>query len=293
MDGTGADVESYILHGGNTFVPFVQPVAKNAVASAKLATNVDADKAYELCAAFYGTSLSLYLCHTTEHRGMTGTLAWYSYQGRNRAGEDLDYEAQARFDAVVGFEEPASQPSSNVPTPQYMIMGVKALTLFYSESGLANITEAAMVGTVKEAILTSEIESLFGGEFFRTLDTDWSTVSVSEGTKVEGELKKPVEKLESSEITPSLERVITKPRSLEEKKAGGKRLISNAAASTRHEREEGFNGLEGLPYRFRCLPSDLGESLFNGFSIGGERAKVKEAIHGSMNPSPVQAPSQA
>ncbi|CUA70601.1 hypothetical protein RSOLAG22IIIB_09022 [Rhizoctonia solani] len=63
---------------------------------------------------------------------------------------------------------------------------------------------------------------------------------------------------------------------LEEKKAGRKGLISNAAASTKHEREEAFDGLKGFPYRFRCLPSDSDESPFNGLSIAEERAEVKE-----------------
>ncbi|CAE6476049.1 unnamed protein product [Rhizoctonia solani] len=145
-----------------------------------------------------------------------------------------------------------------------------------------------MVEPVKDASLTGKIESLFSRDIFRTLDTDSSVVSASEGTKVEGKPKKPVEKLQSSEITPRLEPVITNPMSLEEKKAGRKRLISNAAASTKYEREEGFNGLEGFPYRFRCLASGLSESPFDGFSVAEEWAKVKEAIDGSMNPNPVQ-----
>ncbi|CUA76105.1 hypothetical protein RSOLAG22IIIB_06097 [Rhizoctonia solani] len=122
MDGTGvglADVESVILYDGNTRVRFVQTVVKNSIGSAKIATNVDADKVCVLVTAFYG----------------------------------------------------------------------------------ASIPEG----------------------FFKTLDTDSSAVSASEGTKVEGEPKKPVEKLQSSEITPSLEPMITKPMFLEEKKADCKR----------------------------------------------------------------------
>ncbi|CUA76115.1 hypothetical protein RSOLAG22IIIB_06109 [Rhizoctonia solani] len=265
MDATSdgvTDVERVISHSGNTRVPFAQTVANHAVGSAKLATNTEADEACVLGTAFYGASLSrqfrtkpvagsgygrlgsLPVSYYRAQGNDGGTLAWYSYQGRNRAGEDLDYEAQARFDAVVGFEEPASQPasqpSSNVPTPQYMI-----------------------------------------------------AVSASEGTKVEDEPKKPVEKLESSEITPSLEPGITRPTSPEEKKAGHKRLIYNAATSTKQEREEAINGLEEFPYRFRCLPSGLGESPFHGFSTAEERAKAKEAIDGEMNPRPVQTPKKS
>ncbi|CUA74374.1 hypothetical protein RSOLAG22IIIB_11166 [Rhizoctonia solani] len=170
---------------------------------------------------------------------------------------------------------------------------VVKLTILHSESGSASIIEAEVVGTVKDTSSTGKIESVFSGHFLGALDTDSNTVSASEGTKVEGELKKPVEKLQSSEITPSLEPVITKPTSLEEKKAGRERLISNAAASTKHEREEGFNGVEGFPYRFRCLPSGLGESPSNGFSIAGKRAKIKEAIHGSVNPTLMQTPKKS
>ncbi|CUA70600.1 hypothetical protein RSOLAG22IIIB_09021 [Rhizoctonia solani] len=61
MDGTGvglADVESVMLHGGNTHVPFVRTVAENTVGSAKLATDVNADEACVLVTAIYGASLS-------------------------------------------------------------------------------------------------------------------------------------------------------------------------------------------------------------------------------------------
>ncbi|CAE6502024.1 unnamed protein product [Rhizoctonia solani] len=136
-----------------------------------------------------------------------------------------------------------------------------------------------MVETVKDSSLTGKIESLLAESFFRTLDTV--------------PLKKPVGKLESSEITPSLEPVMTKPTSLEAKKAGRKGLISNTATSTKYERKEEFHGLEGFPYRFRCLPSGLGESPFNGFSIAEKRAKVKEAIDGSTNPSHMQTPKKS
>ncbi|KAG9082693.1 lumenal Hsp70 protein, partial [Ceratobasidium sp. 392] len=53
-----ADVQSVILYGGNTRAPFLQTVLKSAVGSAKIATNVNADEAAVLEAAFYGASLS-------------------------------------------------------------------------------------------------------------------------------------------------------------------------------------------------------------------------------------------
>jgi hypothetical protein len=65
---------------------------------------------------------------------------------------------------------PAGQPGANVPTLQYTISGVEAaynnltergatdaavkITVLYSESGLASITEAAVVGTVKDDSFT-------------------------------------------------------------------------------------------------------------------------------------------
>ncbi|CUA76117.1 hypothetical protein RSOLAG22IIIB_06112 [Rhizoctonia solani] len=126
---------------------------------------------------------------------------------------------------------------------------------------------------------TGKIESLFSGEFSSILDTDSSSVSVSEGTKVEDEPKKPVEKVESSEITLSIEPVIVKPVSLDEKMAARKRLIPNAVGSTKHEREEASSNLKEFIYRHPCLPSDLDGSPCNGFLTAEERAEIEEAVH--------------
>ncbi|CUA77646.1 hypothetical protein RSOLAG22IIIB_06698 [Rhizoctonia solani] len=275
--------------------------------SAKLANNVDADEACVLSTAFYGASPSrqfraepvqgsgyrcshnlpgLYWREQVRGREPSQDQNYTSpYQVRNRDRKDLDSEAPATFRCrhwIQGCE---------FPTLQYKIMGAKA--------AYHNLTErGAIDAAVKLTVLCSESDwraslRLQPSRMLLTLDTDSSTISASEGTKRESELKKPAEKLPSSEMTPSLEPVITKPRSLEEKKAGRERLVSSAAASTKHEREEAFNALKGFPYRFRCLPSGLGESLFNGFSIAGKRAKVKAAIHGSMNPSPMQMPKKS
>ncbi|CUA76104.1 hypothetical protein RSOLAG22IIIB_06094 [Rhizoctonia solani] len=127
--------------------------------------------------------------------------------------------------------------------------------------------------------LTGKTESLFSGEFSRALNTDSSAVSVSEGTKVEGDPKKRFEKLQSSEITPSLESLIVKPVSLGEKLAARKRLIPNAVGSTKHEGEEASSNLKGLIYRHLCLPSDSDWSPFNGLSTAEERAEIEEAVH--------------
>ncbi|CUA71575.1 Hypoxia up-regulated protein 1 [Rhizoctonia solani] len=221
MDGTVvlADVESAMLHGGNTRVPFVQAVVKNAVGSAKLATNVNADEACVLDTAFYGAPLcrQLRTRSITVQDGNRRTIKTIPLPIRPPTGirKTSTLKHKQHFDVVIGFKD---QPSANFPTLQYTTVGAK--TAYH------NLTErGATDGAVKLTVLysESEIESLFGGEFFRTLDTDSSTVSASEGTKVEGELKKPVEKLQSSEITPSLEPVITKPMFLEEKKADCKR----------------------------------------------------------------------
>ncbi|CUA72618.1 hypothetical protein RSOLAG22IIIB_10186 [Rhizoctonia solani] len=310
MNGTGsgvADVESVMPNDGNTRVRFVQPVVKNTVESATSATNVNSDEACVLGTATKSFKAQhpvfhvvyVYLCETVKNKSKDGnpriieTVA-VPIRSTTRLRMALTLKHKQDYDVVVGFKEPTGRPRTDVPTLQYTIMGVQAtyhnltergatdaavrLNLLYSKGGLAGITEAVVVVTVKDVGLTGKIDRLFGGEFFRTLDTDSSTVSASEGTKVEGELKKPVEKLGSSEITPILEPAIIKPTSPGEKKAGRKRLIFNAAASTKHEREEGFNDLEGFLYRFRCLLSGLGESPFDGFSIAEERGQGSERL---------------
>ncbi|CAE6350524.1 unnamed protein product [Rhizoctonia solani] len=281
IDGTDvglADIESVILHGGNTRVPFVQTVLKSTVGSAKIATNVNADEACVLGTAFYGASLSrqfrtkpikvqdavvreIFLSYTAENKGKDGnprTITNVVFPVRSATGvkKTLTLKRKQDFEVVVGFKEiePAGQPGANVPTLQYTISGVEAaynnltergatdaavkLTVLYSESGLASITEAAVV----------------------------------------------VEKLESIPITVTVEPVTLKPMSLDEKKAARKRLIAlNAAASAKREREEAFNNLEGFLYRLRRLLSDdSDESPFNGFSTSEERSKIEEAVDAAM-----------
>ncbi|KAF8749292.1 heat shock protein 70 family [Rhizoctonia solani] len=327
LDGTDvglADVESVILHGGNTRVPFVQTVLKSTVGSAKIATNVNADEACVLGTAFYGASLSrqfrtkpikvqdavvreVFLSYTAENKGKDGnprTITNVVFPVRSATGvkKTLTLKRKQDFDVVVGFKEiePAGQPGANVPTLRYTISGVEAaynnltergatdaavkLTLLYSESGLASITEAAVVGTVKDDSFTGKLKNLFGGSSSTTTGTETSTASVSEETKVEDEPKAPVEKLESIPVTATIEPVTIKPLSLDEKKAARKRLIAlNAAASTKREREEAYNNLEGFLYRLRRLLSDdSDESPFNGFSTPEERAKIEEAVDAAM-----------
>ncbi|CUA76600.1 Heat shock protein 88 [Rhizoctonia solani] len=302
MNGTGAglaDVESPIIHGGNTHVQFVPTVVKNAIGSAKLATNVDPDKAYKLWAAFHGASLSrqfgtkpvkvqdavvrvVYLCHTTENRVGTGTLASSNCSAPIGAATGLGKTSTVKHkqDLTPSSDSrsmPISQPSSNVSTPQYTILSVKAV---YNKLPSAERPMPPCI--LLYSTPRGKIESLFSGDFFRDLDTDSSSVSPSEETKVEGELKKPVEKLPSSEITPSLEPVITKPVSLEEEKAGRKRLIPNASASTKCECERRFNGLEGSLDHLRCLLSHSEQSPFDGFSTGKDRAKNEEVVSAGM-----------
>ncbi|KAJ1302977.1 hypothetical protein OPQ81_003269 [Rhizoctonia solani] len=310
IDGTGvalADVESVILHGGTTRVPFVQTVLKSTVGSAKLATNVNADEACVLGTAFYGASLSrqfrtkpvkvqdavvreVYLSYTAENKGKDGNP------------RTINTLRKQDFEVVVAFKEiePAGQPGANVPTLQYTISGVEAaynnltergatdaavkITLLYSESGLASITEAAVVGTVKDDSLTGKLKNLFGGGSSSDTATESSTASASEETKVEDVPKEPVEKLESIPVTVTVEPVTVKPMSLEEKKTARKRLLDlNAAAASKREREEAFNNLEGFLYRLRRLLSDdSDESPFNGFSTPEERAKIEEAVDAAM-----------
>ncbi|KAH7339157.1 actin-like ATPase domain-containing protein [Rhizoctonia solani] len=326
IDGTGvglADLESVILHGGNTRVPFVQTVLKSSVGSAKIATNVNADEACVLGTAFYGASLSrqfrtkpvkvqdavvreVYLSYTAENKGKDGnprTINTMVFPVRSATGikKTLTLKRKQDFEVVVGFKEiePAGQPGANVPTLQYTITGVETalqnltergstdaavkLTLLYSESGLATITEAAVVGTVRDDSFTGKIKNLFAGGS-STTTTESSTASASEETKVEEEPKEPVERLESISLAVTVEPMTVKPMSLDEKKTARKRLLAlNVAASAKREREEAFNNLEGFLYRLRRLLSDdSDESPFVGFSTPEERTKIEEAVDAAM-----------
>ncbi|CAE6438721.1 unnamed protein product [Rhizoctonia solani] len=245
------DVERVISHSGNTRVPFAQTVGNHAVGSAKLANNVDADEVCVLGTAFYGASL----CHQFRTKPI-------KVQDTAVCIVDLCYTAEHKG------KDGNHRTIKTIPLPIRSTTGNRKTPTLKHKQHLSYDSRTSLVQIFPRYDIRPR-------ESFRSLDTDLSSVSASEGTKVEGELRRPAEKLQSSEITPSLEPVIARPTSLEEKRAGHKRLISNATVFTKHEREESFNGLERFAHRFRCLPSDLGESLFNRFSTVGEWAKVK------------------
>ncbi|CUA77651.1 RNA-directed DNA polymerase from mobile element jockey [Rhizoctonia solani] len=154
--------ESRILQGGNTHVPLVQTVAKNAVGSAKLANNVDADEACVLSTAFYGASLSRqfraepvqgsgYRCSHNlpglywreQVRGREPSQDPSPYQVRNRDRKDLDSEAPATFRCRHWIQ------GCDFPMLQYTIMGVKAAYHNLPERG-------AIDAAVKFTLLYSE-----------------------------------------------------------------------------------------------------------------------------------------
>ncbi|CAE6362348.1 unnamed protein product [Rhizoctonia solani] len=259
----------------NTRVSFTQTFVTNVAGSAKLPTDANTDEA----------------CGDDGNTRAIKAVA-LSIRSATEPSITLTVKHKQDFNVVVGLKD---QPSANFPTLQYTTIGAKTahnnltergatdaavkLTFPCSDSGLASITEAAVVGTMNDHSLTGKTESLFSGEFYRALNTDSSTVSVSEGTKVEGDPKKRFEKLQSSEITPSLESLIVKPVSLDEKMAARKRPIPNAVGSTKQESEEASSNLKGLLYRHPCLPSDLDGSPCNGLSTAEERAKNEGAVH--------------
>ncbi|KAB5591682.1 Hsp70 family protein [Ceratobasidium theobromae] len=326
IDGTGvglADVESVIMHGGTTRVPFVQTVLKSTVGSSKIATNVNADEAAVLGTAFYGASLSrqfktkpikvqdavvrdVYLSYTAEGKGKDGNLRTINtlvFPTRSATGlkKTLTLKRKQDFDVVVGFKdiESAGSPGTNIPVLQYSISGVEAaytnltergasdaavkLTLLYSESGLATIVEAAVVGTIKDDSLTGKLKNLFAGSS-STSATESSTAESTEETKEAATPAEPVEKLESIAVQATVEPITIKPMTLEEKKTARTRLLAlNRAATSKREREEAYNNLEGFLYRLRrLLADDSDDSPFRDFSTPEERSKIEEAVNAAM-----------
>ncbi|QRV96305.1 heat shock protein HSP70 family protein [Ceratobasidium sp. AG-Ba] len=121
------EVQSVILHGATTRVPFVQAILKSTVGSDKIATNVNADEASVLGTAFYGASLSrqfktkplkvqdavtkdVYLSYTAESKkdGNTRTINTLVFAKRSAAGtkKTITLKRKADFDVVVGYKDP-------------------------------------------------------------------------------------------------------------------------------------------------------------------------------------------
>ncbi|CAE6379383.1 unnamed protein product [Rhizoctonia solani] len=245
------NVESFILHDGNTRVWCVQTVVENAVGSAKLATNV-----YAGGTAFYGAWLFrqfgtkpvkvhdtvvrvVDLGYTAENQGKDDLATHprvcsrlgapdphpepshhesYSapHQVRNQARNNLTLKHKQNLNVVVGFHEPAGHPSANITTMQYTIMGVKA--------AYNNITERGATDAGVRLYFESEIKNLFSGGSSGTLATESSTASASEETEVEDKPKKPVEKDELIAVTLILEPVTVNLMFLDEKMADRKLL---------------------------------------------------------------------
>lgn len=57
----------------------------------------------------------------------------------------------------------------------------------------------------------------------------------------------------------------------------------NRAATSKREREEAYNNLEGFLYRLRrLLADDSDDSPFRDFSTPEERSKIEEAVNAAM-----------
>ncbi|CAE6383961.1 unnamed protein product [Rhizoctonia solani] len=213
-----ADVESAILHGQNARLRFVQTVAKNDVSLVKLTT--DADKACVLGTAFYATLLSRHF-KTQPVKFQDASFAKFTRimlpSTRSTTGLDKAStpEYEQPFDVVAGFNEPSAAYDL---TERGATDDAVKFTLLYSEDGLASITEAVVVGTVKDNGLTAE-----GSLAVRPPSR---AASASEETKVEDEPDQLVEKIESIAVSLILEPAIVKPMSLD--KSNGN-LISNIA----------------------------------------------------------------
>ncbi|CUA77652.1 hypothetical protein RSOLAG22IIIB_06705 [Rhizoctonia solani] len=145
------------------------------------------------------------------------------HQVRSQTRNNLTLKHKQNLNDAVGFHKPVGHPSANITKMQCTITGVKAnynnLALpglteaavrLYSESGLGSITEAAVVGTVKDDSLTGKINNPFSGGSSGTSATESSTASASEN-EVEEKLKNPMEKDEVIAVTLILEPVTAKP----------------------------------------------------------------------------------
>ncbi|KAG8780738.1 lumenal Hsp70 protein [Ceratobasidium sp. 428] len=320
-----ADVQSVILHGGTTRVPFVQTVLKSTVGTAKIATNVNADEAAVLGTAFYGASLSrqfktkaikvqdavmkdVVLSYVAENKGKDGTprtINTLVFPTQSAAGvkKTLTLKRKADFEVTVGtkfLEE-------TTPVVSYEITGVEAaltnltergspdaavkLTLLYSESGLASVVEANVVGTVKDDSITGKIKSFFGGSSSTSSSassetaTESATSTESAAAAEETKPAEPVERVESIALGVKVTPKTVVPMDRDEKKAARSRLIAlNKSASSKREREEAFNVLEGFLYRLRRLLSDDSEdSPFTEFSTPEERSAIEKAVDEAMD----------
>lgn len=310
------DVQSIILHGGTTRVPFVQTILKSTAGSDKIATNVNADEAAVLGTAFYGASLSrqfktkpikvqdavgrdVYLTYTAESKkdGNARTINTLVFPTRSAAGvkKTITLKRKADFEVVVGYKD----PDAATPIVAYDILGVEAaytnltergatdaavkLTLLYSESGLSSVVEAAVVGTVKDDSITGKIKSFFGGSSSSS-STESATSTESAAIPEETQPAEPVERVESIPLELKVTPRNIQPLTIDEKRTARSRLIElNKAARTKREREEAFNVLEGFLYRLRRLLSDESEdSPFTEFSTPEERAAIEKAVDEAM-----------
>jgi hypothetical protein len=111
----------------------------------------------------------------------------------------------------------------------------------YSESGLATVVDAVVVGTVKDdtltgrfismcpgsGILTSylgKLKNFFGGGSSTTSATELSTATSAEETNAAAPAD-PVDKVEAIPIQVTVEPTTIKPMTLDEKKTARKRFV--------------------------------------------------------------------
>ncbi|KAG9101171.1 lumenal Hsp70 protein [Ceratobasidium sp. 392] len=317
-----ADVQSVILHGGNTRVPFVQTVLKSTVGSAKIATNVNADEAAVLGTAFYGASLSkqyktkaikvtdavardVVLSYVAEGKGKDGgprTINTLVFPARSATGVKKTLTLKRKVDFEVTLASKVLETTT--PIVSYAFSGVEAalanltergstdaavkLTLLYSESGLASVLEANVVGTVKDDSITGKIKSFFGGSSSssstETATEGSATSTESAATAEETKAPEPVERVESIALDIKVTPLTVVPMDRDEKRTARSRLIAlNKSATSKREREEAYNVLEGFLYRLRRLLSDDSEdSPFTDFSTPEERTKIEKAVDEAM-----------
>ncbi|KZS89329.1 actin-like ATPase domain-containing protein [Sistotremastrum niveocremeum HHB9708] len=191
---TWGEVESVILTGGASRTPMIQNVLKSVVGN-KLATNVNADEAAVLGAAFYGASLSrvfktkeikvtdisplpLQVSYVSESATKTRTIQTLVYPPGSKLGtrktltlrrkEDfnvtLEYGADAKGlpKGIVEIELTGVADAYNNLTERGAVDPVVKFNVSLSDSGFVSIQDAIMYGEIKDDTLTGKLKGLFG-----------------------------------------------------------------------------------------------------------------------------------
>ncbi|CUA77648.1 hypothetical protein RSOLAG22IIIB_06701 [Rhizoctonia solani] len=194
-----------------------QTVVKNVVGSAKLTTSDQVRQG-----PGYGRSRSLLGSYCREQGQGRQPPHYQSYsaprQARNQTRNNHTPKHKQNLNDAVEFHEPVGHSSANITTMKFTL----------TKSDLGSITEAAVVGTVKDDSLAGKINTLFSRGSFSTWEIDSSTASVSEETKVEHKPKKPVEEGELIAVMLILELMTANLLFLDKKMAGQEAEIEEA-----------------------------------------------------------------